>query len=69
MRRGPFFQQDGAAMIDLLRRFIANRNGATAVEYALIATLLSVVVAAAITALGGRLFTLIGTATNAVLIH
>ncbi len=56
-------------MIDLLRRFIANRNGATAVEYALIATLLSVVVAAAITALGGRLFTLIGTATNAVLIH
>ncbi len=40
----------------LLRRFLNNERGATAIEYALIAALLGVVVAGAITALGVKLY-------------
>ncbi len=50
----------------LLKRFIADQSGATAIEYGLIATLLSVVVAAAVTVLGKQLYGLLGTVSAAI---
>lgn len=38
----------------LLRRFLADRSGATSIEYGLIAALMAVVCIAAFTALGGN---------------
>jgi Flp pilus assembly pilin Flp len=53
-------------MQNLLIRFMADRRGATAIEYALIATFLSIVVAAAVTALGQQMYALLGNATAAI---
>ena len=50
----------------LIKRFMADQSGATAVEYALIVTFLSIVVATAITSLGRQLFTLLLTTTQAI---
>jgi Flp pilus assembly pilin Flp len=49
----------------LMRRYLADQRGATALEYALLVSLLSIVIAAAITALGVKMYNLIGTATAA----
>ena len=51
-------------MKTLFNRFIKNESGATAIEYGLIAALISVVIIAALTTIGGQLktsFTNIGT--------
>jgi pilus assembly protein Flp/PilA len=45
----------------LLKSFIANESGATAIEYGLIAALISVAIVAALTAVGGQLNTLFNT--------
>jgi pilus assembly protein Flp/PilA len=48
-----------------LKTFVANEDGATAIEYGLIAGLISVAIIAALTTIGGdltTLFTAIGTA-------
>lgn len=42
-------------MHGLLRRFCGDRSGATAIEYALIASLIAVVIAGAVGALGTQL--------------
>ena len=50
-------------MKNLLNRFVADQSGATAIEYGLIAGLISVVIIGAVTALGTKLnakFTTIG---------
>ena len=61
-----FRYEEESAMPNLIRRFIADQSGATAVEYAVIVTLLSVVIAAAITSLGKQMYNLIGNATAAI---
>lgn len=43
--------------INLLRRFQTDESGATAIEYALIATLIGVVIIVAVTAVGTKLST------------
>lgn len=48
----------------LLKRFVKSEDGATAIEYGLIAALISVVIIASLTAIGPelvRIFQLIGT--------
>jgi pilus assembly protein Flp/PilA len=42
-------------MIAMLKKFVADRSGATAIEYGLIAALISVVIIGALTAVGGNL--------------
>ena len=52
-------------MIQLLNRFVCEKSGATAIEYGLIAGLISVVIITAVTSVGGHLktvFTNIGVA-------
>jgi pilus assembly protein Flp/PilA len=44
-------------MLGIAKRILANRSGATAIEYALIASLIAVVIAAAVGALGTQLST------------
>lgn len=44
-------------MTKMLSRFAKNESGATAIEYGLIAALISVVIIAAVTTLGGNLKT------------
>ena len=48
MRRDP-------AMRSFILRFIADETGATAIEYGLIAALISVVIVTALTTVGGNL--------------
>ena len=50
----------------LLKRYMQDRRGATTVEYALIVTFLSVVVAAAVTSLGKQMYGILGNATAAI---
>ena len=55
-------------MTKLLKNFVSDESGATAIEYGLIAALISVVVIAALTAIGQNLntaFTSIKSATKA----
>ena len=42
-------------MIAMLKKFAANQDGATAIEYGLIAALISVVIIGALNAVGGNL--------------
>ena len=44
-------------MIALMKKFVANQDGATAIEYGLIAALISVVIITALTAVGTNLNT------------
>jgi len=44
-------------MIAMLKKFAANQDGATAIEYGLIAALISVAIIAALTAVGTNLNT------------
>jgi pilus assembly protein Flp/PilA len=43
-----------------IKKFVANETGATAIEYALIASLIAVAIIAGLTALGTRLSTTFG---------
>jgi pilus assembly protein Flp/PilA len=47
-------------MIKSVKKFIANESGATAIEYALIASLIAVAIITALTTLGGKLSTTFG---------
>jgi pilus assembly protein Flp/PilA len=42
-------------MINSVKKFVANESGATAIEYALIASLIAVAIIAAVSALGKKL--------------
>ena len=44
-------------MIAMLKKFVANQNGATAIEYGLIAALIAVVIIGALTSIGVNLNT------------
>jgi len=44
-------------MIAMFKKFIANRDGATAIEYGLIAALIAVVIIGALTTVGSNLNT------------
>lgn len=49
-----------------VHRFLHDETGATAIEYGLIAALLAVVIAGAVTTLGNKLYTAIGNVSNAL---
>jgi len=49
-----------------VRRFLRDENGATAIEYGLIAALLAVVICGAVTGLGTKLYTAMGNISNAL---
>ncbi len=53
-------------MLTILTRFLKDDSGATAIEYGLIAALVSVGAIGALTALGGSLNTLFTTVSSAV---
>ena len=53
-------------MLTILTRFLQDDSGATAIEYGLIAALVSVAAIGALTALGGSLYTLFTTVSSAV---
>jgi len=53
-------------MKNFISRFVADRSGATAIEYGLIVALIAVVIIGAVTALGTNLNTSMSTAGNAV---
>lgn len=41
--------------IDLIRQFLSNKDGVTSIEYALIGSLIAVVIAVAVSAVGANL--------------
>ena len=47
-----------------VRRFLADRSGATAIEYGLLVSLLGVVIATALGALGDKLYTLLNSTAD-----
>ena len=53
-------------MITTLNRFVKDENGATAIEYGLIAALVSVAAIGALTALGTNLSNLFNTVSSSV---
>ena len=53
-------------MRNILNRFIADENGATAIEYGLIAALIAVVVIGALTSIGTGLDTKFGAVATAL---
>jgi pilus assembly protein Flp/PilA len=55
-----------AAACSFLRRLLRDEAGATAIEYGLIAALLAVVIAGAVTGLGVKLYGTFGSITNAL---
>jgi pilus assembly protein Flp/PilA len=53
-------------MTKLFNRFLKDESGATAIEYGLIAALVSVVIIGALTTLGGRLTATFTSVSNAL---
>ena len=53
-------------MVDLVKRWYANEEGATAIEYGLIAALIAVVILNAVTALGAKVKTNFNSISTAV---
>ena len=53
-------------MFDLIGRFVHNESGATAIEYGLIAGLISIVIITAVTLVGGNLSTVFTNVSNAL---
>ena len=53
-------------MIVMLKKFIANEDGATAIEYGLIAALISVVIITALTTVGSNLNTKFGSVASSL---
>jgi pilus assembly protein Flp/PilA len=53
-------------MVDLIGRFVRNESGATAIEYGLIAALISVVIITAVTLVGGNLTTVFNNVATAL---
>ncbi len=52
-------------MSNMMKKLAGNRNGATAIEYGLIAGLIAVVIVAGVTSVGGNLSTVFGNAKTA----
>ena len=48
----------------ILRKLIQDESGATAIEYALIASLIAIVIVGALTALGGKITNTFNTISN-----
>ena len=48
----------------MIRKFLKDENGATAIEYGLIAALVAVAIVGALTTLGGSLGTMFGTVNS-----
>jgi pilus assembly protein Flp/PilA len=62
---GPHSRQESACTLKRLRNFLNDSSGATAIEYALISSLIAVFIIAALSALGTKLsseFAEVGTA-------
>ena len=53
-------------MFDFIGRFVRNESGATAIEYGLIAGLISIVIITAVTLVGGNLSTVFTNVSNAL---
>ena len=53
-------------MAPLLKRFLADQSGATAIEYALIAVLVAIAIIGAVTALGSSLKSIFDTVASTV---
>jgi pilus assembly protein Flp/PilA len=53
-------------MVELVRKFVSNKSGATAIEYGLIAALIAVVIIAAVTAVGTNLSTTFTTVSGSL---
>ena len=49
--------------MNLMKKFLNDESGATAIEYGLIAALISVIIIGAVTALGGQLFAVFNSVT------
>jgi len=58
--------QEGQSMTSCIQRFIADRSGSTAIEYAIIAAGIASAVAATITTLGGSVDTMWTSVKNAL---
>jgi pilus assembly protein Flp/PilA len=56
----------GDEMRSIIKRFVADRSGATAIEYGLIAALIAVVIITAVTAIGTSLSTTFSTISTSV---
>ena len=57
----------GLIVFHLIRRFLRDANGATAIEYGLIAALVAVIAIGAITNVGTKLSTTFGTVSSKLL--
>jgi pilus assembly protein Flp/PilA len=55
-----------AAMQAYFKRFLTNENGATAIEYGLIAALIAVVIITGLTAVGANLNGMLGTVATSL---
>ena len=53
-------------MVKVIRRFLADESGATAIEYGLIAALIAVVIITALTTIGTNLTTKFGSVASAL---
>ncbi|GMV51730.1 Flp family type IVb pilin [Nitrospirales bacterium NOB] len=53
-------------MMNAIRRFVMEEEGASAAEYALLVGLITVLMAAAVTGLGGAIITALNNATAAI---
>jgi pilus assembly protein Flp/PilA len=51
-------------MTDRIKAFLANESGATAIEYALIASLIAVAIIGTVTTLGGKVKTVFNEVAN-----
>jgi pilus assembly protein Flp/PilA len=61
-----FLFTGSTSMVFLVKRFVVDENGATAIEYGLIAALISVVIIGALTAVGTNLNGVFGSVSNAL---
>ena len=53
-------------MLNAIRQFVKEEEGASAAEYALLVGLITVLMAGAVTGLGGAIITALGNATAAI---
>jgi pilus assembly protein Flp/PilA len=53
-------------MVGMFKKFLANEDGATAIEYGLIAALISVVIIGALTTVGSNLNTKFGSVASSL---
>jgi pilus assembly protein Flp/PilA len=53
-------------MLSVLRKFMKNDRGSSAIEYALIASLIAVAAITAMTSVGGKIINVLGNFSNAM---